>query len=269
MGAVACFTALDSSLKALATEYPLGLLVFLRNIVQVIALGALAPLLGAGTLRTCRYGLHFVRGVCLVAGTALLTLSLGRLTMTQSYALTFSAPLIAALMALAFLGERQSVHQWVAIMAGFGGVVLAIGPSGEISLAVLLPIAVASANALMHVLTQRAGKSENAVSMSFWAATAAAGVSAFSLPMAYTPMSALALAWMAAAGLAGTAGQLMMAAAFRRAPTAVVSPFVYTQIGWAMAIGWFAFGEAPPFTAIAGGLIVAASAIAIVRFARV
>jgi drug/metabolite transporter (DMT)-like permease len=126
----------------------------------------------------------------------------------------------------------------------------------------------AGANAAMHVLTRRAGNSDSALSMVFWAGLSATMISAFALPIYYEPMPLVVWAWIMAAGLFGTAGHLMLAAAFRRAPTAVVSPLVYTQLGCAMLIGWFAFGEWPTVYAISGGVIVAVSGIAVVWLAR-
>jgi drug/metabolite transporter (DMT)-like permease len=268
IGAVISFTILDASLKALSAEHPLAVLVFVRNLVQATAIAALVPFVGCGAIRTRRFGLHAARGGCLVLSTVLLTLSLGYLPMTQTYALSFSSPLFASLLAAAMLRERPNWPQWIAIVAGFVGVLVALDPRGDMRLALVLPLAMAGANAAMHVLTRRAGNSDSALSMVFWAGLAATVISAFGLPTYYEPMPLFIWAWIAAAGLCGTVGHLMLAAAFRRAPTAVVSPLVYTQMGWAMLIGWFAFGEWPTVYAISGSVIVAASGMAVVWFAR-
>jgi drug/metabolite transporter (DMT)-like permease len=268
IGAVVSFSILDASLKALSAEHPLAVLVFVRNLVQVVSIAALVPFVGWGAVGTRRYGLHTARGGCLVLSTVLLTLSLSHLPMTQAYALSFSSPLFASLLAAATLRERPSRLQWIAIVMGFSGVLVALEPRGEMQLALVLPLAMAGANAAMHVLTRRAGNSDSALSMVFWAGLSATVISAFALPICYEPMPLSAWAWIVAAGLFGTAGHLMLAAAFRRAPTAVVSPLVYTQLGCAMLIGWFAFGEWPTVCAISGGVIVAASGIAVVWFAR-
>jgi drug/metabolite transporter (DMT)-like permease len=268
ISAVLSFTILDTSLKALSAEHPLAVLVFVRNLVQVMSIAALVPFMGWSALATRRHGLHAVRGGCLVLATVLLTLSLSHLPMTQTYALSFSTPLIAAILAAAALGERPSGAQWAAIVTGFAGVLVALDPRGEMRLALVLPLAMAGANAVMHVLTRRAGNSDSAICMVFWAGLSATVISAFALPGYYAPMPLFAWAWMTAAGLFGTAGHLLLAAAFRRAPTAVVSPLVYTQMAWAMLIGWFAFGEWPTLSSLSGGVIVAVSGIAVVRFAR-
>lgn len=53
--------------------------------------------------------------------------------------------------------------------------------------------------------------------------------------------------------------------AFRRAPTAIVSPMIYTQIIAACLLGYLVFGEAPTFATLLGAGIVVASGVALIR----
>lgn len=267
LGAMLCLTLLDAVLKYLSAQYPVGPLVCVRNLVQVVVLVAVARAVAPQVLRTRQLGLHLARGACLLATTVLITLSLRHLPMTQTYALTFSAPLMATLLALMFLGEQPRALQWVCMAAGFAGVVIALDPAGSLSLALLLPLGQAAANAVFYVLTRYAGRIESAMALVLWAGIGALAVSTLGL-IAYVPMSGRAWLLLCAAGLFGTCGQLMMAAAFRRAPTAVVSPLVYSQIVWAMLLGWVLFDEVPAASAVAGAVIVALSGIGVVRFAR-
>lgn len=267
LGAMLCLTLLDSVLKHLGAAHPIGPLVFFRNLVQVAVLLVVVRASAPQALRTPQPWLHLVRGACLSITTVFITLALTHLTMAQTYALTFSAPLMATLLALVFLGERPRAAQWVCMAVGFAGVLVALDPAGAISFAMLYPLAQAAANAVFYVLTRYAGQREGALSLVLWAGIGAVVTSAVGL-VAFAPMDAQAWGLLVAGGLAGTCGHLLMAGAFRRAPTAMVSPLVYSQIIWAMVLGFVLFDEWPTPHALAGALLVAASGIGVVRFAR-
>ena len=55
--------------------------------------------------------------------------------------------------------------------------------------------------------------------------------------------------------------------AFRLAPTAYVSPILYSQIVWGTLIGALVFGEAVEFHVLVGAAMVAASGIALAVWA--
>jgi drug/metabolite transporter (DMT)-like permease len=264
--AMLCFTTLDSVMKTLHTEHPLSMLVMVRNLVQVVALGLLVPAIGGEGVRTKRYGLHFLRGACMVLSTIFITLSLGHLSLAQTYSITFSTPLMATLIAALALGERPSLTQWACIAIGFGGVLLVVDPQhAAAGPALLFPLAMAFFNAVLYVLTRYGGLKESPVTLVFWGSLGALLICLCGLPFyaAWLPIEAYLL--LVAGGLAGTAGHLMMAAAFRRAPTAVIAPLLYTQIVWATLIGWFFFQEVPPANAVIGGAVVVASGIGVLR----
>src|SRR5690606_31986720 len=64
-------------------------------------------------------------------------------------------------------------------------------------------------------------------------------------------------------GLMGTIGHFLLILAFQRAPASRLSPFLYTQIGFAMFWGWWVYGHVPGGLEIAGiALIVACGASA-------
>jgi drug/metabolite transporter (DMT)-like permease len=264
--AMLCFTTLDSVMRALYAEHPLSMLVFIRNLVQVVALSLLVPVLGPQIMVTRRIGIHVLRGACMVLTTVFITLSLGNLPMAQTYSITFSTPLMASVLAAIALGERPSRLQWMCIVIGFAGVVIVLNPRDlVVSGALIYPLAMAFFNALLYVLTRYGGRQEGPLTLVFWASLAALVICLAGLPFyaVAIPMSAYLL--LIAGGTFGTLGHLMIAAAFRRAPTAVVSPLLYSQIVWATLIGWFVFGEIPEPHVVMGGLVVIASGVAVLR----
>ena len=68
-------------------------------------------------------------------------------------------------------------------------------------------------------------------------------------------------ALLAALGLAGGAGQLFLTSSLRFAPVPVVVPFDYTQLVWAILLGWAIWEARPPATTWAGAAIIVASGL--------
>jgi len=66
---------------------------------------------------------------------------------------------------------------------------------------------------------------------------------------------------LAALGTFGGVAQLMLTASLRYAPVAVVTPFDYTQLLWAVLLGWLIFGNAPPSSTWAGAAIIIVSGL--------
>jgi drug/metabolite transporter (DMT)-like permease len=53
--------------------------------------------------------------------------------------------------------------------------------------------------------------------------------------------------------------------AYQMAPASVVAPFSYSELIWASAIGFAAFGDVPTVTTLIGGAVLAASGLYLFR----
>ena len=265
--AVGCFTTLDTILKYLSGQYPVLLLVWIRYFLQAVYLAALMPALGKAVLfRTTQWPLQAARGLLLSGASVFVVLSLQHLPMAQTYAVTFSTPLIATALAIPLLGERASAAQWTAILLGFVGILTALAPSTAMARpALLLPVMMAASNAAYQVMTRYGGRRDGPLTLTFHAAVFGALWMALALPFVIVPIAPEHLLILLLAGAFGTSAQILLAQAVRIAPMAVVSPIGYSQILWAIGIGYFVFGEVPTPSTLIGGAIVAASGIAVVR----
>jgi drug/metabolite transporter (DMT)-like permease len=260
------FVCLDSIMKMLVETYPVGMLVTVRNLAQVLVLLGLAPLIGSSMFQTRRWAFHGVRGACVVATTSFVTLALAHMPMAETYTISFSAPLMATVIAFIALGERPRVMQWAMILFGFMGVVVALRPAASgAGLFYLLPLAMAVANALVHVLTRYGSRNEGPATLVFWAGLAAFVICIAGLPLCYAPLSARATLLLLLGGTLGTFGHVLMAAAFQFGQTLLISPLIYSQILWAAMLGYLVFGEIPASSTLIGAALVAASGLVLVR----
>ena len=59
-------------------------------------------------------------------------------------------------------------------------------------------------------------------------------------------------------GAFAAVGHWFMVLAHARAPAAILSPFIYSQIVWMLALGYILFGDWPdPWTFVGAGIVIA------------
>ena len=73
-----------------------------------------------------------------------------------------------------------------------------------------------------------------------------------------TPDGWLPWVLMLATGVFGGFGHWLLILAHRLAPATVLAPFIYSQIIWMIALGWFVFGQFPDrWTFVGAGIVIA------------
>jgi drug/metabolite transporter (DMT)-like permease len=65
-------------------------------------------------------------------------------------------------------------------------------------------------------------------------------------------------------GVLGGMAQILMTESFRHAAAAVLAPFAYTSMLWAVTVGYLWFGEVPAPIVVAGAAIVIGSGLFVI-----
>jgi drug/metabolite transporter (DMT)-like permease len=260
-GAFAVFTLMDCTVKALGGRYHVLEIVWLQAITALAVMLAVARCNGGmRRLRTRYLYLHILRGGLAVVSISLVFASYAMMPLADVYAVLFTIPLITAALGAMLLGERVGPTQLAIILAGFGGVLLMIAPSGEGfgGLGLLLPLGGAFVSALGYVLVRHMQATETTESFGVYTnlvvalATTPAMLFVFVMPTIADLMLAML------GGVLCALGSMVLVQAYRLAPVAVVAPFQYTQMPYAVLAGVVLFGDQAQPTIIAGGAIVAA-----------
>lgn len=265
-----CFVVLDGTGKYLVQTYPVEELVFARFFTTfVLFLAYLGWTHEWRFLRTRRLPAHAVRALLLLLTTASVLGAARHLPLSQVYAIASLSPLLVALLAVSFLGERVSWGIWLCIVAGFLGALVIIrpevtapsGPGAWVGLA--WSFGMASGIAGYQTMTRVLSATEHP-----WAQTAySMGIA---LVLASIPASAVwvtpdltgfALMWVM--GIAGLFAQIFLVRAFTLAEAAVVAPFNYAQLLWAAIFDLIVFGRLPGFNTWIGALIIVGSGLVI------
>jgi len=246
--AVACFAALDTTVKYLSATISVLLAVWFRYMFQAVVMsGVVLPTRGWRSLHTQHPWLHALRGVLLLLVSSLAFMSLVYMPLGEFTAIIMLTPLVVMLVAAVFLKEQVTGLRWLMVAGGFGGALLVIQPTGEaIGWAVLLPLSMVVFYAWFQILTSRMARTEDTMTMHFYTGWAGALLMTLVLPWIWQNIpNGSTFFWLCMAGVFGTVGHLMLILAFKRAPAATLAPLLYAQVGLAVLAGWLVFDHVP------------------------
>lgn len=265
--AVLCFALLDATAKHLSQTFPVPMLVWARYTLHcLLMLAFLAPSMRWKLIATRHPVKQVARALLLVGVTGFAMAAFRRLPLAETTALLFITPLIVALLAGPFLGERLRPLHWSISIIGFGGALLIARPGGAFDLAgIVLVLAAAACYSVYQIQTRQLSPTESTLTMLFY--TALIGTVSMTLGAPFYwggPLPGLTDGLLIASlGLYGGTGHYLLIKAFRYAPATTLSPFLYVQLIWATLLGWLVYDHWPDATTLAGMAIIAASSIAL------
>lgn len=227
---------------------------------------------GLSALKTKHIGLHISRATL---GTFGMVLNFGGyilLPLAEATTIGFTMPIFATLLSVFFLGERPGIHRWAAVIVGFLGVLVIVGPghhAGVSTFGVSVAIGAAIATACVSLVLRQIGKIEQPAVVVFYFTV---------LPL---PFLGLAMLWfgqvhdletwgiLLAMGISGGIAQLLMTAALRWGPVSLVLPMDYSNLLWSTGLGWLIWQSWPGSSTWAGATIIAGSSLYILWRERV
>lgn len=258
LGACIMFALMNMFAKILSDNHHVVEIAFYRNI---IALAIFAVIIWRrGGMKTAK--LVNKNGTILRAliGVVSLTVTFSAYTympMADVTALLFTASLIVPVLSIIFLGEHVGKHRWSAIILGFIGVLIMLQPTGNTTLiGISLALAAATIHAIMAVLLRHIGRTDGPITVTFYFLLYGAGLTALALPFFFVMPHMNELPHILGIGVSGALAQLCLATAFKHIEASAVSVFNYSSIIWATILGYFVWGDIPPYTIISGGAIV-------------
>ena len=262
-GAFLCFSLLDCTAKWLNHSIPAMQTTWARymsNVVLVFAV--LNPWTKPGVSRTVRPGLQVVRSLLLFGSTAANFFALQYLQLAQTISIAFATPLLVALLAGPILGERVGVHRYLAIVVGFMGVLVVTRPGFGMHPAILMCMLSVTCYAFYNIATRKLAAYDPPHTTLFYSGLGGVVILTPFLPLLWSaPPSALVWVGMVMTGVLGGFGHFLLILAHQRAPAAVLSPFIYTQLLWMIGLGYFVFADVPDRYTVVGSLIVVASGL--------
>jgi drug/metabolite transporter (DMT)-like permease len=264
--AVSFFSCLDATGKYLVgvVQLPVTQVVWMRFVGQflviIVALGAVSV---PSLLATHKLGHQIARSVLLLGATLFNFVALRHLRLDQTVTIQFLAPLLVTLLAGPILGEWVGWRRLVAILVGFGGILVVVRPGfADIHPAVLFSLASMLSYALFILSTRYLAAHDRAANTLFYSLLAG---TLFVAPLAILdwvwPANTSTWLLLLSLGFWGGAGHYVFILAHRWAPASSIAPFIYTQLLSSTVFGFALFGDVPDRWTLAGSAIIIASSI--------
>ena len=206
--------------------------------------------------------LQALRAALLVFSLACLFFSLRFLPLAEATVISFAAPLFMTALSWPVLKERVGPHRWAAVAAGWVGVIIVIRPgAGVLHWAAALPLAGAVFFAGFQLLTRIITAKEDPLATVFYTSLGGTLLLGLAMPLIWEDPTPAQWGWLALSGALGAGTHLAMINAFAMTEAALLAPFNYSRIIWAVLIGWFVFSDLPDAATILGGGVIAASGL--------
>jgi drug/metabolite transporter (DMT)-like permease len=263
--AMAAFSVTDAISKFLTLQMNFGEVMLLRGIFAGVLIGALATHQRA--LRPLR--LLFVTPVALrisgeIGGTILFLAAITHLPLANVSAIIQSQPLAITLGAVLILGEPVGWRRWLAIAAGFAGVLIIVRPGVDgFNQFTLLALVAVAFYALRDIATKQIPADIPALFVTFLTTIAITLVGAILIiPLGgWATPSGHAVVLLALSAVLVLIGYQCIILALRAGDISAVAPFRYTQLLWAILFGYLVFGDAPDGAMVVGASLIVLSGI--------
>jgi drug/metabolite transporter (DMT)-like permease len=262
----------DTLMKVAGTTMPIGEMLFLRGLVSSALIVGYAAAIGAfaDTRKVLTWPV-FWRTAADSACSVLFFLGLVRISFADASAIGQFIPLMVMAGAAIFLGEAVGWRRWSAAAVGLLGVLMIIKPgTGAFQTASLLIVLSMACVAARDLITRRIPLNVPTVLITVTAALCVTATGAvMSLFETWHWPSTGEIGLLATCGCTVLAGYVFIIIATRHGDTAVVSPFRYTYIGFAMLSSLLVFRERPDIWSWCGIALIVSSGLYMIHRERV
>jgi drug/metabolite transporter (DMT)-like permease len=186
------------------------------------------------------------------------------MSLADTYAIGFIAPLIMTVLAVPMLGERIRWRRTLSTAVGFAGVLVMLRPGGDLwTPVVLLLLAGTLVMALTRIMTRQLTLTETPECQAFWLLIGHTLSGLVLLPV-FPGSAAVGVAgWLAllVLGLSSGLAHCVFARGYALGPVSALAPYEYTIMPWGVLAGFLIWGDLPAWSTVAGAIVVAASGI--------
>ncbi|NNE04472.1 MAG: DMT family transporter [Xanthomonadales bacterium] len=258
--AIFLLATMDVSIKRLVESYPSIQVVFLRCLFSAPWFAAWILLRNRKLFRPARLRHHLLRALIGIVMLYAVAECFRELPLADAYAIFFAAPLLITVLSGVIMKEPAGTVRLVAAMIGFGGVLVVLKPgaSSLLSYGSVMALVAVVSYTFVVLLLRSLGRNEHSMTIAFWYTGLIGLGTAFFAWQAWVDLRWEHWPWFVVLAVSGTLGQLVLTAAFRRASAAVIAPFEYLHMFWAVLYGWWFWGELPTLRTWLGSAVIIA-----------
>jgi drug/metabolite transporter (DMT)-like permease len=256
------FSVMHGLVRFVSDVLPPFQIAFFRNIFGLVFLLPLLMRSRFSVLRTNRIGLHALRGVINIGAMLMFFTALSISPLAKVTALSFTAPIFMAVLAVLILGERFRIHRWMAIVFGFAGMLIILRPGIiAIDTGALLVTGAAALWAVAMVIIKVLSRTESSLTIVAYMGIFLGVFSILPALWVWQPFGLQTLGWMALIGLFGTIAQMSLSQALRETDPTALMPFDFLKLIWTALIGAWFFAEIPDIFTWIGASVIFASGL--------
>jgi drug/metabolite transporter (DMT)-like permease len=269
----------DAVVKTMAGEWPPTAVAALRYALGAVGLaGLLLARQGRIAFTMPHPRVQLLRGAGVAMATVGFFSAIFVMPLASATAITFTSPMLTALLAAVFLGEPARRETWLATLVAFIGVLIVLRPNfAAAGWAALLPLVSAFGMSLLMIGNRFLAGKASPLTMQFLVAGLAAPlllVAAFAGHMSGATRFAVSLpdwtvvARCALVAISASTAHWLVYLGTTRAGAATVAPMAYVQLLIATVLGWAFFGNQPDALTLLGGAIIVAAGLFLWRAGR-
>ena len=211
----------------------------------------------AQSVRTTQFPRYVVRCAIGIVSMYCGFWAIGHLPLSQAISLAYSSPIFITIAAALWLGERVRLRRWLAVLAGFIGVLVIVQPwSHAFSKGVLVAVAAAVLSALVAIQIKQLSRVDKADTIVFWTYVLWVPMSLLPALFVWHPPQGITWLWLVLCGVLGTIGQLLWTRALKLGEVSALTPISFVQLPIVTLAGWLLFAERVDATTILGAAII-------------
>ena len=257
MGAVLSFCAMAVSARELLRHLGTFEILFLRSLVMLAIVLAMATRAGFAAVRTRRLPMHALRNLLHFAGQCAWVYSLGALALATVFAIEFTMPVWTALLAAMFLGERLSWPRLAQLALGLAGILIILRPgAGVFHPAALVMILGSLFYAGTMICAKTLSATDSPLAVLFWMAVIQMPVALLTALPGWTAPQAADLPWIAVIGAASFSAHYCIMRSMRLVDATLAVPIDFVRLPLIAAVGALFYAEPFDPMVIAGAAVI-------------
>ncbi|MEO7248573.1 MAG: DMT family transporter [Novosphingobium sp.] len=272
LGGFALLSCGDAVVKSMVGAWAPTAIAALRYVIGAVGLGALLALReGRAGFAVPLPWLQLMRGFAVSMATIGFFSAVVFMPLATATAITFTSPMITALLSALFLGEPARRETWMATAVAFAGVLVVLRPNlSALGFAALLPLLSASGMSLLMIGNRASAGKASALALQFFVAIFAAPLLvAATVIGARSGMPRLAVAmphWTVIArcamvAITASTAHWAIYQGTARAGAATVAPMTYVQLIVATVMGYMLFADRPDAMTLLGAAMIVGSGL--------
>lgn len=245
--------------RELSAELSTLQILFFRSAVGLLIILAVIWRAGWHHLRTAQAGMQVLRNGAHYIGQFGWFYGISLLPLAQVFALEFTMPVWAALLAPLLLKEKITPVRALVVVIGFVGILIVVRPGlVPVSPAALAVLVAALSYAVAYTLTKKLTRTDTALAIVFYMCLVQLPLGLIPSIFDWATPSQAMWPWIAAVSVTGLSAHYCLARAFAEADAIVVVPMEFLRLPLIALAGMLFYGEPLDLWVLGGAAVICA-----------